>query len=421
MNCLIKKARVIDKNSAWNGKIVDILIKKGKIEEISEEITVENIKTVGYDGLCISPGWLDIGATLTEPGHEDLDDLKSLQQSALKGGFTALAVFPNTKPTIDNKAMIDALIQRSADFAVDILPVGAVTNSCAGKDLAEMFDMHSSGAVAFSEGKESLQHGGVMLRALKYASMLNLSVINRPDERTISEIGMVDEGIDAVNIGLPGMPVLAETLMLQRDIQLAEYTGGSLIAHMVSTADSVKLIKQAKRDDLKVKATVSWHNLVETSKILKGFDPNHKVMPPLRNKAQRNALIKGLTEGIIDGIVSNHTPIDLEEKRKAFSDAAFGALGLEQMFGVLRSKLQEVVELEILVDKLSNGPREALGLEPATIEAGNDCNVTFFQPDQKWIFSKNDVQSKSANAPYLDLELTGKVVGIYNRRQLVIS
>ncbi|HAQ38504.1 MAG TPA: hypothetical protein DCQ58_08355 [Saprospirales bacterium] len=232
---------------------------------------------------------------------------------------------------------------------------------------------------------------------------------------------MVDEGIDAVNIGLPGMPVLAETLMLQRDIQLAEYTGGSLIAHMVSTADSVKLIKQAKRDELKVKATVSWHNLVETSKILKGFDPNHKVMPPIRNKAQRNALIKGLTEGIIDGIVSNHTPIDLEEKRKAFSDAAFGALGLEQMFGVLRSKLQDVVGLEILVDKLSNGPREVLGLEPATIETGNDCNMTIFQPDQKWIFTKEDVQSKSANAPYLDMELTGKVIGIYNRRQLIIS
>lgn len=420
MNCLIKKVKIIDINSSWNGKTVDLLIKKGKIEEIGENILVENIRTVSYDDLCISPGWLDIGTTLTEPGHEDLDDLQSLQMSAAKGGFTGLAVFPNTKPAVDNKAMVDALQRRTADFAVDILPIGAVTNGNGGKDLAEMFDMHSSGVVAFSEGKESLQHGGVMLRALKYASMLSLPVINRPDERTISEIGMVDEGIDAVNAGLPGMPVLAETLMLQRDIQLAEYTGGSLIAHLITTAESVKLVRQAKRDELKVKATVSWHNLVETSKILRSFDPNHKVMPPLRNKSQKNAVVKGLLEGTIDCIVSNHTPVDLEEKRKAFSDAAFGALGLEQMFGVLRTKLQDTVSLEVVVEKLSAGPREVLNLDPVTIEAGKECNITLFQPNTRWIFRSDDVRSRSGNAPYLDMELTGKVTGIYNRSQLII-
>lgn len=421
MSCLIKKVKIIDKNSSWNGQTVDLLIRKGKIEDIAKEIQIENIKTVSIEGLCASPGWLDIGVALTEPGHEDLDDLQSLQQSAIKGGFTGLAVFPNSRPVIDNKALVDALQQRSKEFVIDLLPVGAVTNGCLGKDLAEMFDMHSSGVVGFSEGKDSLQHGGVMLRALKYASMLDLSVINRPDDRTISEIGTVDEGIDAVNIGLPGMPVLAETLMLQRDIQLSEYTGGSLVAHTISTADSVRLVRQAKRDELKVKATVSWHNLVETSKVLKNFDPNHKVMPPLRNKSQKNALLKGILEGTIDCIVSNHTPVDLEDKRKAFSDASFGALGLEQMFGVLRTRLRETLELEILVDKLSNGPREVLGLDAQTIETGRECNLTLFQPDLKWVFTNSDIKSKCGNAPYLDTELTGKVKGIYNKGQLVLS
>ena len=412
MTYLLKAATIIDKHSSWNGKKVDILIRRGKIEAIGRSIKDEKAKVIESKHLCVSPGWMDIGTTLTDPGHEDLDDIRSLCDSAATGGFTALAVMPNTDPVVDNKGIIHSLRLKSADEIVDIFPIGALTVDNNGKDISEMSDMLEAGAIAFSDGTKSVQHAGVIQRALRYTANMDTVIVNRPNDATLSESGIMNESKESAFLGLKGIPSLAEEIMVHRDIQLCEYTESTLLSHMISTRESVRLIKKAKQKELNVSASVSFHNLVETDQVLKDFDPMHKVLPPLRTRLDANALVRALQDDVIDCIVSNHTPQDVEEKKKAFLYAGYGSLGLEQLFAVVHSRLSGKLELEVLVDKLCNGPREVMRLPLHTIEKGAEANLTFFDPKIDWTFDKNAIRSKCSNAAFLNEELRGKVIGI---------
>jgi len=412
MTYLIKAAKIIDRKSPFHQKKMDILVKRGKIQQIDEAIEDASAEIISGDNLCVSPGWMDIGTSLTEPGFEDLDDIQSLGNSAASGGFSSLAVFPNTNPVMDNRATIDAFNYRTSGQLVNFLPVGALTVNNEGRDISEMSDMVASGAVAFSDGSLSVQHAGVMKRALRYVTNLDAIIINIPNDRTLSESGIMNESKESAYLGLKGIPSLAEEIALNRDILLCSYSESDMLAHMISTKEAVKLVKKAKASDIKVKASVSFHNLVETDKVLNTFDPMHKVLPPLRSKTDINALIKGLVDGTIDCIVSNHIPVDVEEKKKAFFFAGFGSLGLEQMFAVLNTRLANKLPLELLVEKLSHGPREVLNLEDISVDIDQKADLTIFDPDLEWSFSKADIKSKSRNAAFLNEQFKGKVIGV---------
>ncbi len=415
MNVLIKNVTVLDKYSRFHNKKVNIHIVQGKIKQIGNTNGNTKSKTIEGKNLYVSPGWFDIGTRLTEPGHENLDDLDTLSQSASKGGFTGLAVFPNTNPVVDNKSIVTTILSKSSNKITDIFPIAAITNTNNGLELSEMIDLYKHGAIAFSDGKTPLAHAGVMSRALNYSSNLPTPIINHPEDMNISESGILNEGKMSVYLGMKGRPSIAEISMVQRDILLSEYNEAQLISHMISTSESVKLIKAAKRKKIKINATVSYHNLVADEDVLKDFDSMHKVIPPLRTKRDKNNLIKGILDNTIDAIVSNHYPLDIEDKRKAFFDTKYGAIGLENMFSTLNTIIGAKVSLEVLIDKISNKPREILGLNPVILEEGKIANLTIFTPNEDFIFTENEIKSKSKNSPFIGQKLTGKVLGVINK------
>ena len=421
MNILLKNATILDNNSIYNKKKADIHIVNGKIKAIGNTSGDSNSQVIESPNLHISPGWLDIGTRLTDPGYENLDTIDSLSESALKGGFTGLAVFPNTKPVVDNKSVISSILEKAKKTNVDFYPIGAITVEAQGKEIAEMIDMYKHGAVAFSDGKNPLLHSGVMSRALRYTSTFKARIINHPEDMNITESGIINEGKISVYLGMKGRPSLAETMMLYRDIKLAEYNESSLVAHMISTTESVRLIKAAKSRKSDIYSTVSFHNLIEDETILKDFNSMHKVLPPLRTKTDVNGLIRGLKNNTIDAIVSNHYPLDIEDKRKAFFDAKYGAISLEYMFGLLNTKLDKKINIENLIEKISSGPRKVLGLPQIKIEEGQKANITVFDPDLEWTFNNQDIKSKSSNTAYIGCRLKGKVIGTINKGKFILN
>lgn len=421
MNYLIKNATIFDQGGQWDRKKCDLLVKRGRIEKIAKNLEDEGSRIIEGKNLIVSPGWIDIGTILTEPGFEDLDDIQSLCASAAAGGFTALAVFPNTNPVLDHKGAIETVQFRSSDQAVRLYPVGALTMGTNGTDISEMEDMLQGGAIAFSDGKTSVQHTGVLNRALRYVSQNNALIINHPDDKTLSETGIMNESGESAYLGLKGIPSLAEEIMLNRDIQLCEYTESKLLAHLISTRESVRLVKKAKQKGVNVFSSVSFHNLIETDAALRDFDPMHKVLPPLRTKNDANALVRGILDDTIDCIVSNHKPVDVEDKKKAFLYAGYGSLGLEQLFGVLWTRLEDKVPLEILMHKLSNGPRKLLGLAEVHVEEGMEADLTLVDTEANWTFEKKDIRSKSQNAAFLGDSLRGKVLGVITNKKAIFS
>jgi dihydroorotase len=421
MNYLIKNATIYDRGGKWDQKKADLLIKRGKIEKIAKKIEADSEKIIEGKNLVLSPGWMDIGTRLTEPGFEDLDDIKTLCASAASGGFTALAVFPNTNPVLDNRGAIETVRFRSADELVKLYPIGALTVGAEGKDIAEMADMMQGGAIAFSDGEHTVQHAGVLKRALRYMSQEKKRIINHPDDKSLSESGIMNESGESAYMGLKGRPALAEEIMLNRDIRLCEYTDSNLLAHMISTREAARLVRKAKQQGLDVAASVSYHNLVASDAHLRDFDPMHKVLPVLRTKSDANALLRAITDDSIDCIVSNHFPVDVEDKKKAFLYASFGALGLEQMFAVLRTYLGDKLPLDVLLHKLSNGPRKVLELPEWHFEEGVEADLTLVDVDREWTFEEKDIRSKSNNAAFLGERLQGKVLGVMANKKAALN
>lgn len=421
MDCILKKITIVDDSNVFNGKTVDILIKNGLIEDIGNIEGEKSIPYYEFDKAFISPGWFDIGTRLTEPGYESIDDISSISRSASKGGFTGLAVFPNTNPPIDNKSQLSALLSKSNSEITDFFPVGCASKSNNGQELSEMYDLYSYGAVAFSDGKLPIAHAGLMSRALKYASQLPAPVINHPEDAQLRENGQVNESHVSVYLGLKGIPALAESMMLTRDILLAEYNDASLISHMISLGDSVELIKQSKKRGVKVDATVSYHNLISSEEELINFNSLHKVLPPLRNDKDIQKLVNGVKDGTVSAIVSNHYPLDEEDKKKAFYDTKYGALGLESMFGLLNLKLGKVLGIDVLIERISNGPRRILNIPPVKIQKGSLANLTIFDLESKGTFSNKDIKSKSNNSPFIGHPILGKVIGVINKNKILLN
>lgn len=416
MNLLIKQATIVESNSSHNGKVVDILIEKGVITQIKKSITPEKgVKTIEGDNLHVSAGWLDMQVNFCDPGNEHKETLEKGLKAAAKGGFTGVAVMSGTNPPLHNKAQIDYVVNKAKSNAVDVYPVGTLSYNQEGKDLSEMYDMQLSGAVAFSDYKKPIKDAGLILRALQYSNNINSFIITHCDDKTISHGGLMNEGVISTRLGLKGMPALAEEIMLQRNIQILEYTGGKMHIPTISTKGSVELIKKAKAKKLNITCGVAAYNLLLDETEVEGFDTNFKVNPPLRTKEDVDALKKAVADGIIDVIVSDHNPQDIESKDLEFDLADNGMVGLESCFGVANAALSSKASLETVIDALTKNPRAVLGLNEVSVKEGEEANLTIFNPGKKFVFEKSHIVSSNKNSGFIGKELKGEVIAVINK------
>lgn len=417
MKIIIREAKIIDSKSPFHNKTADILIKDGLIEKIGTSLpNTENAEEVKLDNLHISQGWFDSSVSLGEPGYEDRETISNGLNVAAKSGFTAIALQPNSYPIIDNQSQVNFVKNKANGFATELFPIGALTKASEGKDMAELFDMKKTGAVAFGDYNKSLDNANLLKIALQYVQDFDGLVIAYSQDQNIKGNGVANEGIVSTRLGLKGIPDLAEELQIVRNLFLLEYTGGKLHIPTISTAKSVQLIKDAKAKGLNVTCSVAVHHLVLTDEKLEGFDTRFKVTPPLRTEIDRQALLKGVLDGTIDMITSDHNPIDIEFKKMEFDMAKNGTIGLESAFGALTT----VLPLETVIEKLTLG-KSVFGIENDTIAEGSKANITLFNPEGETAFAKANILSKSKNSAFLGTQLQGSVYGIVNQSQLVLK
>jgi dihydroorotase len=414
MNLLIKSATIIDPNSPFNNHVSDVLIEKGIISRIEPNIE-SDAEVIEAEGCYISPGFFDLNCNIGEPGLETKEDLYTGTKVAAAGGFTGIALMPNTIPPVHSKAEIEYIVNRTKKNLVDVYPLGAISHKREGKDLAEMYDMYLSGAKAFTDGNRPVQDAGLMERALLYAQGFDALVFSYPEDIAIAGKAKVNEGEISTLLGMKGIPALAEELMIARDLYLAEYTGSQIHFSTISTTRSVELIREAKRKGLEVTCDVAVHHLVLTDEALLGFDSLYKVKPPLRTQDDVDALLLGLQDGTIDAIVSQHTPHEVEFKDVEFEVAEFGIISLQTTFALT---IRAGLDIGLIVQKLAISPREILGVDIPVIALGKEANLVLVDTDGEWEFNRRNNRSKSYNSPFLGQTLTGKVLLTLNNNQL---
>jgi dihydroorotase len=417
MNLIIRKAKIVDPKSPFHNQTVDVKITKGIIEEIGVSLlNIDNHQEFHHEDLHLSQGWFDTSVSLGEPGFEDRETITNGLETAAKSGFTGIALQPNSYPIIDNQSQVHFVRQKAGKSVTELFPIGALTKGSEGKDMAELFDMKNAGAVAFGDYNKSLANANLMKIALQYTQDFDGLVIAYSQDENIKGSGVANEGIVSTRLGLKGIPNLAEELIVARNLFLLEYTGGKLHIPTISTAKSVMLIKEAKKKGLNVTCSVSVHHLVLTDERLEGFDTRYKVTPPLRNEADRQALLSGVLDNTIDCITGDHNPIDIENKKMEFDLAKNGTIGLESAFGAL----QTVLPLDIIIEKLTFG-RTLLNIENQSIKVKNKTSFTLFSVSDTWTFGKEHIVSKSKNSAFLGQPMKGKVIGIYNQGKLVLA
>lgn len=417
MNLIIRNAKIIDSKSPFHNKTVDILIVDGLIKKIGTSLpSLEHTDEIQLDNLHVSQGWFDSSVSLGEPGFEDRETIANGLQVAAKSGFTAIALQPNSFPVIDNQSQVNFVLNKALGFATQLYPIGALTKESAGKDMAELFDMKKAGAIAFGDYNKSLDNANLLKIALQYVQDFDGLILAFSQDENIKGNGVANEGIVSTKLGLKGIPNLAEELQIARNLFLLEYTGGKLHFPTISTKKSVQLIKEAKANGLNVSCSVAVHHLVFTDEKLEGFDSRYKVSPPLRAEIDRKALLKGIEDGTIDMITSDHNPIDIEHKKMEFDGAKNGTIGMESAFGALMT----VLPLETVIDKLTVG-KTTFGIAIEPINEGSKANITLFNPEPKSTFTKASILSKSKNSAFLETEMKGKVYGIVNQGKLILA
>lgn len=413
MHILLRNTTIVDPGGPLDGQRKNILISEGMVREISDLQAPSNAEVWEAEGLHVSPGWVDIGAHTMDPGFEHREDMASFREAAAAGGYTAVAAFPNTDPFIHAKAEVLYLQQANGTHPVRVLPVGAVSRNGAGEDLAEIYDMHMSGAVAFSDGSNPIQRSGLLLRALQYVKAIDGLVIDQPLDLSLASRGQVHEGPVSTALGMRGIPSLAESSMVYRNIQLLQYADSRLLLHGISSADSLGMIRSARASGLRLMASVTAWNLAFTDAELSDFNTLFKLMPPLRGESDREALREALIDGTIDAIVSGHLPLEDDQKDVEFPYAGFGASGLETAFALCNTSLRSAgIGLDVIVSKLSLGPRRLLGLPEGHLEPGVPADFTLFQPDLEWDFRLAAQRSKGRNTPLDGHRLTGRPYGV---------
>lgn len=418
---LLKSGRIIDPFSKKTFK-GDILIENGKISKIGSSIP---FRGKGYDiidckGLVVTHGFCDIHVHFREPGREDKETLETGANAAIAGGFTQVCTMANTNPVIDSPEHIHYVVSKSENLPVDIFPIGAVSKNQEGKDLTEMLLMQKNGAVAFSDDGLPIQNAQFMKLALTYSKMLNVPIMNHAEDIFLRNDGVMNASTTSNNLGLKGNSSLAEAVMVYRDLILATSMNCKLHLLHLSTKESVDLLKQFKSKKNLISSEVSPHHLYFVDEDIENFNTNLKVGPPIRGKADRKALIEAIKSGLIDCIATDHAPHTIEDKETTFNDAEFGMIGLESCFGVVNKVLvkENGMSLKSLIEKLTVNPRKVMNLDANLFVEGKHAQITIFDPNEKWVFEDEHIQSKSSNSPFLGKELTGKIKYILSKNQI---
>ena len=424
-NLLIKNCKPV--GNGYDGKkSLDIRIIDGKISEISDALEqADGEELFDASGAFISAGWMDMHVHFREPGFEHKETIETGCRAAAFGGFTEVACMPNTKPAIHTRDVVEYIRKKAEDEAVSVHPIGCVTKDRAGKSIAEMADMKKGGAVAFSDDGDPVYNSQVMRVALEYSSMLNMPIINHEEDLELSRPGHMNEGEVSTRLGLDGTPGIAEETMIARDILLAGFTGGHVHVAHISTRKAVDLIRQAKEEGIDVTTEVCAHHFDLTDEEIekRHFDTNVKMHPPLRTADDVEAMIEGLADGTIDVICTDHAPHAIEEKEVEFIYAPNGIIGLETAWSITvkRLLLPRKLTMDQILEKIVIKPREILNLDIPEIAVGERANLTIFNTDEKWVYTPKRVRSKSRNSPYLNEELTGRALAIYNNGKLVVN
>ncbi len=417
MNALIKTATIIDAQSTHHNKTVDIRIKNGKILQIGTNLKAsKGEKLIAYDNLCASQGWFDTSVSVGQPGYEERETIENALHVAASSGFTGIAVNPNTHPILDTSSDISFVNKMAEGFTSNVFPIGALSRNSEGIDLAELYDMQQSGAVAYGDYQKSIENPNLLKIALQYTQGFDALVLSFPQENKLVGKGIVNEGVVSTRLGLKGAPALAESVQVARDLHILEYAGGKLHIPTISTAASVDLIRAAKAKGLNVSCSVAIVNLFFTDGSLETFDTHFKVTPPLRTAKDQKALLEGLKDGTIDMVTSDHNPLDIERKKVEFDNATSGTIAQEATFGALLTLVSDKKAVQLL----TNG-RQRFTNNIYPIEEGVEANLTLFDVKGGYRFRESDIRSKSKNAAFIGARLKGKVHGVIANNKLHIN
>jgi dihydroorotase len=423
MKLFLHGGRLIDPLSGKD-EGMDFLIVDGRIEKMGKNLSANSTyETIQLRNCIIAPGFIDMHVHLREPGFEHKETIATGCAAAAAGGFTAICCMPNTNPPIDDESVV-RYVQDTAKKVtkglVHVYPIAAATKERKGEELAPIAELAEAGAVALSDDGSPIASAELMRRVFEYSSMFGLPVIQHAEEPTMTKGGVMNEGFQSTRLGLPGIPPIAEELMVVRDCILLRYIPKAKyhVAH-VSTSGTVEAIRRAKAEKLNITAEVTPHHFTLTDKAVEGFDTNTKINPPLRTSDDVAAVKEGLRDGTIDVIASDHAPHTIDEKDVEYLDAPFGIVGLETSVGLSITTLVEtkILTMAQLIEKLSLNPRRIIGLEPIRIEEGEKANFTFLDPTKEWTVEVESFHSKSKNSPYNGWKLKGKAIGVMNGSQ----
>ncbi|MFZ3062965.1 MAG: dihydroorotase [Actinomycetota bacterium] len=410
---LIKGGRVIDPANGID-QVMDILIENGAVSKLGEDLGAnKGLEVIDTSGRIVTPGLIDIHVHLREPGREDEETIASGTRAAARGGFTSIACMPNTTPPIDNASLVETILERARKKGVvNVFPVAAITKGLKGKEISEMGDLIRAGAVAFSDDGESVANAEVMRRALEYARMFGVPLISHAEDKNLSDKGQMNEGYYSTLLGLRGIPAAAEEIAVARDLILAGMTGSRIHITHVSTRGSVQLVRDAKKRGIRVTCDVTPHHLVLSDESLISYDTNLKVNPPLRSREDVEALRKGLIDGTIDAIASDHAPHAPEEKEREFEYAAFGIVGLETSLPLMITELvrKKVLSFSQLIEKMSLQPARIIGIDKlgrGSLAEGSPADLTIINPEVQAEVDTSRFESRSRNTPFTGWKLYG--------------
>ncbi|MDZ7765146.1 MAG: dihydroorotase [Melioribacteraceae bacterium] len=420
MKLLLKNLTLIDPSINLNEK-TDILIEDGKIKKIGKIETGDekNTRVIELEGKICAPGFYDMHVHLREPGREDEETVLTGSNAAAAGGFTGVACMPNTTPDIDSAEVVNLIKEKAKKHLVEVNPIGAATLKRKGEELAPIAEMVEAGIVAVSDDGVAIKTSGILKSVLEYTQMYNVPVIEHCEDQSLAD-GVMNESRISTQLGLPPIPTIAEDLIVMRDISVAEYSGGHVHISHISSKKAVELVRNAKKRGLKISAEATPHHFSLNDEMLKTYDTNYKMNPPLRSKDDVEAVIEGLKDGTIDCIASDHAPHSIEEKEMEFIYAPNGIIGLETELGITLTELyhKKVLTLEQIIEKFSINPRKILKLPIPTIEENKIANLTIFDPVQIWTVDVKKFKSKSKNSPFDKKLLTGKSVAVINKGQM---
>tara|TARA_Y100000814_G_scaffold281949_1_gene246568 strand:+ start:163 stop:1470 length:1308 start_codon:yes stop_codon:yes gene_type:complete len=413
---LLKGGKVYDPFIGLDEK-KDVLLEDGLIVRISKDIkSSENYNVIDCSNCILTNGFVDIHSHFREPGFEIKETVNSGSIAAFYGGYTRVCLMPNTSPVIDSPELVKQLINKNDSLPIYIYPIGAITKGQQGRELSEVGQMVSAGAIAISDDGIPVKNSQVFRMAVEYAKKFNVPVINHAEDDCLVNSGVMNEGLQSLKLGLAGNPDIAESTMIYRDLSIAEYTSGKIHIPHVTSAKSVEIIKNFKNRGVDVTAEVTPHHLCLTEDILKNFNTNAKVAPPIRSLKDKKVLIDAVKNGYIDCIATDHAPHTIEDKEKDFNHAPCGMIGLESAFGlVCNTLLNEKVDIKSIINLFTINPCNVMNIKPSVINVGNEAEINVIDANFKWKFKASDIHSKSKNSPIIGMDLLGKVYTTINK------